>query len=345
MQEWRIKTKEGEVVLNYPESINDYTLRQLLDIQKFDVELLDPSSDIEELELYVMIGEKDGKPYTEEDFIRDSYALNYKVALKIIDQIKILCPDTPQEDLEKLPQETILEEYLNRPRPQYIQEDFIITEFTFPEACAPDLEKLETEYGEFLEAMDEAKNVTTEDILKKRDYERRIENLKEGKFILTPIKDALFQEYIHLFGIRKQLPSVPEEITEKMEENEQTFEEYSASLSYENLQTPKEIFEAHRQKQAIRTYLQDYENKRYEAAADIIAHLAVPIDMDYNYDEAEARKKYFMDLDVGVVHGVVCFFLFIQDVWKSKNTPSSFKVPGTSFFQRNARNTGTHTVG
>lgn len=345
MQEWKIQTKNGEVVLSYPESINDYTLRQLLEIQKFDIELLDPSSDIEELELFVMLGEKDGEPYMEEDFIRDTYALNYKVALKIIEQIKILCPDTPQEVLDVLPQETILEEYLNRPRPTFIQEDHIITEFTFPPACKPDLDVLQKEYLAFLDAMGDAKSVTTEDMLKKRDYERRLKNLEEGKFVLTPIKDALFQEYIHLFGIRKQLPSVPEEIMQKMEENEQTFEQYSASLSYENMKTPKEIFEAHRQKQAIRSYLQDYENKRYEAAADIIAHLAVPIDMDYDYDRAEARKSLFIDLDVGVVHGVICFFLFIQDVWRSKNTPSSFKVPGTSFFQKNVKNTGKPMAG
>jgi hypothetical protein len=345
MHDWKIKTKNGEVTLRYPKTIYDYTLRQLIDIQKFDLELLDPNSEIEELELYLMMGEKDGEPYTEEDFIMDSYGLNYSVALKILEQIKLLCPTVTQEELDSIPQETLVEEYLKRPRPKYIDEEFIITEFIFPEACKPDLENLQAEYEAFLDALQESGTSNTTDIIKKKDYERRLESLKEGKFILTPVKDALFQQYIHLFNLRKMLPSVPEEITKQMEENDQTFEEYAASLAYDNLKTPKEIFEAHRQKQAIKSYLQDYENKRYEAAADIVAHIAVPINMDYDYDAAEARKQYFLDLDVGTLHGILCFFLFIQSVSKSKNTPLSFKVPGTSFFQRNERNTGKPMVG
>ena len=316
MEKRTIKTRNGVLEIELPTSLSEITLDQAIKLSEVDEDIVDQQAMYEELVMWLELGEKDDGtgemyPYDEELFEMDVSLLEYQMVLKIIKKFMILCPDVTEKQLRSIPEATLIAEYTRYTNNTTVEGDNPIVEFDFPIACKSIHDEVIEEYNEFLDILDKLEVKTSEDLIKQKTYEKRLEALDKGTFIIHPLRDIIFGGYMNVYDAYGNLPITPEQISSLMEE-EETFKQYAERLSDdEELQTPDQRINRMRQKHDLKKYLAEYETGSLKVLPKIIAHICVPKFEDYDNQKADNMSQHFLSLPMDIVNGIRSFFFWI----------------------------------
>lgn len=314
----RIVIGEGqkEFLFEFPDQLTEITLGQLLEKSRLEEEKADMDGYVMELMMYKEFGEdEDGKEFGEDEFNLAFVPVSEKIYDNIISQLSLFLSTDQARQLEDIPYTELpllLEDLVFEQEVDEVKDPEII--FTSHEICAVDIKRInQTLKDEYLLPEEEQK------------LKFELQTLQKGKLILIPAKDVMFQSRIATDNIQKQLPQIPKEIREDMEEEGLSMVDLYNKIINTEYTSIKQYKQHNRRAKAIASYVKKYETGYYDMAPKLLSHVCIPVGLEYHFEHAEARSEAFKTLDVFLVKQLLAFFLHMNDLstdgtmWFSKS--------------------------
>ena len=328
----------------YPSTFAEITVGQWMKYWEYEEELLalehKMTTNRDKILLFqswVDAGEDEEElPYDEENMEEDSKLINEEQAdiwFKILgickNQLMIFCPESSKDMFNKV----AFHKYIDIKNSDIFQDRFIESdfkvleyesdlqyEFYFPHGVKYDLENIDNQIAELDPELHKA------DIAKLNIKRKK---LAEGKFIVYHARDTIFQTWVYQDMVTKAGAIYPEEtVIEQVEElisKKRTKEDFSLmeglnalkDIAVSKFSTWDEYYAKKTLKDDLDKFQLKVEGNFWTLANKWMSVVTSPIELDYNFEEAQKREDLFLELDMETAKNVLAFFLALKQLLKS----------------------------
>jgi len=300
MEKLTIETSAGSEYLNIPTEDCDLTLGGFQGFTSLLPDEVEVKSRFDDLELQLSMVTEDGAGMSvmSSNIELDIAELNLQLIDIVSNQLRFVLPQSEHDVLGRVPVPNlfVLKESISIVSVQAVDP---IIHFYHSESMAPDIEILKNELAK----------VKVWEIIKRRRIRSKINKLEKGFFVLVPVAEVDFASRMNTDFIRKQSPSIPQALKDKMaaeDIDEDKYMEWVEKMDWDSMTDMKEKNE---RAKLIAGYAAEFKKNIFGNAHKLISHICVPQGEKYNENLAGLRAKYFKTLSLDKAKAIINFFI------------------------------------
>lgn len=239
-----------------------------------------------------------------------------RLELFLPDNKKQLLDELTDKDILYLSEISVIENTIKEPK----------MSFVIPGGCAYDIEKWEEEY----------KKTSFFQFSRRAHIRRHIKKLKEGVFIVEPVKNLLFETTIATDHVKSTITKPSEEVQALLDLSEGKEKRLEELVTISKGVTREELSEKIKQRKALKAYFTEYKKGIHAVAAQLISHISLPVghfEPNYSYEDGVRRAEHFLSMNMEDASGVLSFFLTLIPVYENLTLVYSRAEAGQKFLR------------